>query len=418
MQTAKNSEPAAFGISATMARALTDPWRFRILSELSVRSLSPSQFVEEVGGELTHVSRCFRQLAQWGYVEIVEERPGRRRGAAVEHVYRAIQRAHFDTSIWKTLPQSRRPALSISVLESYFERITEAVNTGTFDSEVDRHLSWDGVVLDRPAWTQLNKRLDYVLACLPELEVQSAKRIAAAEGEVIPTIVGLTAFRSPQPPGVILGAPRRSSTPTGKGDSSFTLNPKMARALSNRWRSLILMELNARPMSPSQFVEEIGGSMTHISRCFRQLADWGFAEVIEERNGGRKGGGVERIYRNTRRAHFDTPTWETLPLFLRNEVSKSFLESYFARITEAIDAKTLDAESDRHLSWTPIVLDRSAWAKITTGLDEILAWLPRLEAEAIKRLKGTSNEPIPATVGLSAFRSPTTSAVRSMQKAR
>lgn len=412
-QTAASIEPTAFGISAKMAKALIDTWRFRILSELSVRPMSPSQFVEEVGGELTHVSRCFRQLAKWDYVEIIEERPGRRRGAAVEHVYRAIQRAHFDTSSWRNVPHLDRHALSISVLESYFERITEAISAGTFDDELDRHLSWDGVVLDRLAWTQLTRGFDCVLSWLPELEVEAARRCAATGGEPIPTIVGLTAFRSPRPAGVMLGAPRRLSGPT-VGESSLVLSPKMAKALSNKWRSRILMELSARPLSPSQFVEEIGGSMTHISRCFRQLAEWGFAEVIEERRGGRHGGGIERVYRNTKRAHFDTPTWETLPRFLRNEVSRSFLESYLARITEAIVAGTLDEETDRHLSWTPVVLDRVAWVEITTALDDVLAWLPRLEAESFERLKET-DEQIPTTVGLTAFRSPAASTRRAQR---
>jgi hypothetical protein len=102
----KRKEPAAFGISARMARALADSWRVRILSELSVRPMSPSQFVEEVGGELTHVSRCFRQLAEWGFVEVIEERPGRRRGAAIEHVYRGIRRAHFDSATPSRAPPS------------------------------------------------------------------------------------------------------------------------------------------------------------------------------------------------------------------------------------------------------------------------------------------------------------------------
>ncbi len=125
-----SSEPAAFGISAKMARALADTWRSRILMELSSRPLSPSQFVQEVGGELTHVSRCFRQLAKWGYVEVVEERPGRRRGASVEHVYRGIQRAHFDTATWEGLPRFDRDVVSGSILGSYFGRITEAIESG------------------------------------------------------------------------------------------------------------------------------------------------------------------------------------------------------------------------------------------------------------------------------------------------
>ena len=173
----KNDEPTAFGISARMAKALADPWRVRILAELSVRPLSPSRFVEQVGGELTHISRCFRQLADWGYIEVVEERPGRRRGAAIEHVYRGIQRAYFDTSTWEGIPRSARDAASRSAVNSYFARIAEAVEAGTFDHEVDRHLSWDGVVLDKQAWRQLGDRLDDVLAWLSELEVEALSRL-------------------------------------------------------------------------------------------------------------------------------------------------------------------------------------------------------------------------------------------------
>ncbi len=172
------------------------------------------------------------------------------------------------------------------------------------------------------------------------------------------------------------------------------------------------MELNARPLSPSQFVEEIGGSMTHISRCFRQLAEWGYAEVIEERKGGRHGGGVERVYRNTQRAYIDTATWETLPRFLRNEFSNSILGSYLARITEAIKAGTFDLETDRHLSWAPVNLDRIAWNQIIESLDEVLDWLPELEAEAAERMQMTAEEPIPTTIGLAAFRSPSASTVK------
>lgn len=385
--------------------------------ELSVKPLSPSQFAERVGGDLSYISRCFRQLAEWGFVEVIEERPGRRRGASIEHVYRGIQRAHFDTSTWKRVAQSEREALSRSVLESYFALVAEAIEAGTFDDEIDRHLSWDGVVLDRIAWVQLVTRLDRVLEWLPDLEVDAAQRLAETAGEPIPATIGLAAFRSPQPVEVMLAAPRRDRVAPPQSPSAgspLTLTPKAARALSNRWRSRILMELNARPMSPSQFVSEIGGSMTHISRCFRQLAESGFIEIVEENKGGRHRGGVERVYRNTRRAYFDTEAWQTLPRFLRNEISKSFLASYLERITEAINAGTFDAETDRHLSWKTVVLDRTAWEEICTALDEILEWLPRLERESASRTERKLEELIPTTVGLASFRSP----LRSRQPSR
>ena len=400
----KRKEPAAFGISARMARALADSWRVRILSELSVRPMSPSQFVEEAGGELTQIARCFRQLAQWGFIEVIEERPGRRRGAAIEHVYRGIQRAHFDTAAWKTVPRSERDTVSRAAVSAYFARIAEAVKGGTFDAETDRHLSWDGVALDRPAWLELGKRLDETLELLPELAVEADRRLVNADGERMPTVVGLSAFRSPQSPLIMLQA-SRCHQPPPEDASEIAFGPRMAKALSNKWRSRILMELSNRPLSPSQFVEEIGGSMSHVSRSFRELAEWGLVEIFEERKGGRRGGGIERIYRGLRRPFFDTASWQSLPLLVRQEMSQSFLDAYMERVTEAIDADTFDAEDDRHFSWKPILLDRPAWSELAKELDAVLGWLPHLESESLQRTDDPE-ELIPTVVGLASFRMP------------
>jgi hypothetical protein len=405
---ANQREPTAFGISPKMARAVADPWRLRILAEVSIRPLSPSQFADEFGGELTQISRCFRQLAKWGYIEVVEERPGRRRGAAIEHVYRAIRRAHFDYAAWEDVPEGERSSASISVLDAYQDRIRAAIEQGTFDQELDRHLSWDAVVLDRVAWTELGGRLDIMLDSLAEHEISSNQRLSETGGEPIPTTVGLAAFRSPEPPSLLLrGAVRRHlQAGDAETDSPFAISPKLAKALSNPWRSRIFAEVSVRPMSPSQFVEAVGGSMTHVARCFRELAKWGFIEVIEERNGGRRGGGVERIYRSTQRPHFDGPTWEAFPQVVRCEISHFFLANYFGRIADAIKAGTFDADLDRHLSWKPIVVDRSAWTAISESLDDLLAWLPELETQSLERTDDWETL-ISTTVGLASFRSPT-----------
>jgi hypothetical protein len=391
-----------------MARALADPWRFRILIEVTVRPLSPSRFVEEVGGELTHIARCFRQLADWGYLEIAEERPGRRRGASVEHVYRAIRRAYFDFPTWASVPPSGRNAVSKSVLGSYQLRVRDAFQAGTFDREPDRHFSWDTIALDRQAWGVLGEKLDVVLDSLSELELEATERLASGDGEQMPTIVGLTAFRSPGSPAHFLRGVRRYDGPLDAPDEQthqWVIEPKLVKALSNKWRCRILMELSLHPMSPSQFVEEIGGSMTNVSRCFRDLANWGFAEIIEEKRGGRRGGGVERIYRSTRRAFFDTPAWVSLPQIVREEMSRFIVDSYFDRITEAFEAGTFDADLDRHLSWKPVVIDRPAWDQIGKSLRETLEMLPQMEADSVARVDD-GEDLIPTTVGLASFLSP------------
>jgi hypothetical protein len=390
-----------------MARAVADPWRLRVLAEVGIRPLSPSQFVERFGGELNHVSRCFRQLAKWDYIEVVEERLGSRRGASIEHVYKAVRRAHFDTSAWNIVPRGERESATQTILRSYQNRIKAAIEAGTFDQEIDRHFSWDVAALDRTGWRSLGRRLDMILAHLADQELESNKRVARGDGEWIPATVSLAAFRSPEPPEELMSGARRQQGAANatEDDALFVIGPKLAKALSNHWRCKIIAEVGIRPLSPSKFVEEFGGSMTHISRCFRELARWGFLEVHEERKGGRRGGGVERIYRSTWRAYFDAPTWEALPFIVRSEISTYFLDTFFERVNSAIKAGTFDAELDRHLSWKPVRVDRQAWIEIGEALDEVLAWLPELENESLQRVDD-AKELIATTIGLSAFRSP------------
>lgn len=402
----QGKEPSAFGISPKMARAVADPWRLRVLAEVGIRPLSPSQFVERFGGDLNHVSRCFRQLAKWGYIEVVEKRPGSRRGASVEHMYKAIRRAHFDVSAWNTVPRGERETATAAIISSYQDRVREAFEAGTFDQEIDRHVSWDVAALDQVAWQALGGRLDAILSSLADHELASAKRLAKSDGEPIPTTVSLAAFRSPQSPrGLLLGAQRQQGPgDSGQTDELFAMGPQLAKALSNHWRCKIIAEVGIRPLSPSRFVEEFGGSMTNISRCFRQLTQWGFLEVLEERKGGRRGG-VERIYRSTRRAYFDAPTWESLPLIVRSEISTYFLKTFFERVNEAIAGGTFDADLDRHLSWRPVLLDRTAWIEIGEVLDQVLAWLPELESESLERVDD-ADYLMATTIGLACFRSP------------
>lgn len=401
-----DTEPHAFGISARTARALADNMRVRILAELSVRPLSPSRFAEEVGGELTRIARCFRQLEDWGFIEVIEERPGRNHPAAIEHIYAGVQRAHFDTSVWEGVPRPDRDQVSQATVTSFFARVGEAVAARTFDMEGDRHFSWVNATLDRIGWCQIGARLDEILLWLPELAVESSQRMAGSEVDAIPTIVGLAAFRSAQSSTMMHRVSSHYEGPEPPEGMTPGIDPKLAKALSNGWRCRILTELAGRPLSPSMFVEEIGGSIGHISRCFRELSQWGFAEVFEEKRGGRNGGGVERIYRVIRRPYFDTPTWVALPLPVREEMSESFLNSYFQRVTEAIDAGTFDADTDRHFSWKPVTLDRTGWEELGGALDDTLSSVPRIESESIERVEGDVERLIPTIIGLSSFRFP------------
>lgn len=371
--------------------------------------MSPTQFSEEFGGPgLPTLARYFRQLKEWGFLEVAEELRGGKRRGAVEKVYRAIQRVHFDTPTWETLPQYLRRECSNSMLEGLFDRIADAVRAGTFDAEKDRHLSWKAVQFDRQAWTEYVVRLDEILAWLSDLESEAFQRASSANQDLMSATIALLAFRSPRRRTCPALEEQQKQVVTAKPPGPhFIMSPQTAKVLANPWRNRILAELHLQPMSPKQFLERFGGpDLATIARYFRQLKKWGYLEVAEELRGGKRRGSVEKIYRAIQHAHLQTTAWETLPAHLRSECSGSMLDGLILQIDEAVAADTFDAEVDRHLSWKAVSLDRPAWIRCVTELDEVLTWTYELEEESAHRLAASQDEQIPATVALLGFRSP------------
>src|SRR3954447_1136557 len=191
------------------------------------------------------------------------------------------------------------------------------------------------------------------------------------------------------------------------GAAPLELSARLAKPLSNPWRNRILAEVALRPMSPKQFTVQVKGpELEIIARYFRELRDWGFLEVAEERRGGKRRGGGEKIYQAIQRIYFDTPTWEKLPYYLRCECSMSMVDGLIARITESVRAGIFDAEKDRHLSWKTICLDRQAWSAYSKGLDDVLTHLGELEAQSADRILHSNARSLLVTTGLIAFRVP------------
>src|SRR3954449_12912072 len=126
-------------------------------------------------------------------------------------------------------------------------------------------------------------------------------------------------------------------------------------------RLKIVTELYMREMSPTQFYEEFGGATkTLVHWHFRQLTSDGWLRKVrtQKRRSGR--GRPQDIYRATELAVIGCGMWEELPLSIRSAFSHRTLEQMRERLQAAFAAETLDARSERHLTWTPVVLDPEA----------------------------------------------------------
>ena len=396
-----------------LANVLANAWRARILGELYLRPMSVKQLVGETGGAHSTVSRACKQLADWGYIEIVQLRELGPPNGGVERVYAAIRRDDLRLEDWAKMTQSEREEKSDNSIAFYLRRVSEAAEAGTFDADLTRHWSCDAVTLDRLAWDKMSRHLDTILDWLPELQTESAVSLADGRGEGVPVTIGLALFRSPTSVREA-GAPQRSGRlldPAAAGEADLRQGsvapPNPATVLANPWRARILGELHLRPMSAKQFVEEIGGTYGTILRRLNQLVDWGYVEVVEEREGGDLRGGRERVYAATSRVDLRDKDWARLSQAEREEKSNYAIASYFRRVYEAVEAGTFDADLTRHWSWDAVSLDPVAWNKVTHRLDRTRRWLSELETESAMRLADGEEEAISATVGLALFRSPT-----------
>jgi hypothetical protein len=194
-----------------LATAVGNPWRFRILEAASLEDVSPSSFIRDYGGEISNISRHFRQLAKWGYLQEVERKSGGSRRGGVEHVYRSVHRAHLDTPSSRGLSKLLREDISETILAAYLTEVRAALDAGTFDADVDRHLSWMAIELNEECFQELGGWLDDLLARLPALQEKAREQMKESGERPIDATVGLTSFRvPPDSPGA---RSRSASTP-------------------------------------------------------------------------------------------------------------------------------------------------------------------------------------------------------------
>jgi DNA-binding transcriptional ArsR family regulator len=162
------------GITQQLAKALAHPLRVKILSSLHKGISSPNQLAQELGEPLGNVSYHVKTLLEYDCVELVKTEP--RRGA-VEHFYRATDRAFLSDSDWAKIPASARKGISGSILESIGQSATDAMAEGTIAARKDSHLSDTPLLLDEKGWKDLNKVLAGAVKQATEIQKEAAGRL-------------------------------------------------------------------------------------------------------------------------------------------------------------------------------------------------------------------------------------------------
>ncbi len=182
------------GITQQLAKALAHPLRVRILSSLQKGISSPNQLAQELGEPLGNVSYHVKTLLEYDCVELVKTEP--RRGA-VEHFYRATERAFFSDADWKKIPASARKGINGVVLEGIGQDVTAAMIAGTIDKRTDSHISRSSLLLDEQGWNEVAKLLADTLNRATEIQEESASRLAEEKTEPVQSSLAILHFEAP-----------------------------------------------------------------------------------------------------------------------------------------------------------------------------------------------------------------------------
>lgn len=180
-------------------RVLGHRGRVKILSILNERVASPKELEQMVDEGLSQISYHIRVLREEGFIE--QDRTEQRRGA-IEHYYRATQRALLPADAWKNLSPSMMEGISVGILREFFEDAETSMAAGIFDDPTS-HLSWTPLVLDKQGWGRVAEILKRTMDEVFDVQVETSERMADAgadKEEGISVTVALAGFLSARSP--------------------------------------------------------------------------------------------------------------------------------------------------------------------------------------------------------------------------
>lgn len=183
-------------VDTELAKVLSHPLRVKILAELNKRVMSPSRFAERFGVSVGTAANNFGVLREAGCIEIVHEDD---RGRGVEHWYRGTKKALFDDSAWERLPETIRNKLSARTMGDLLEAIAAAMQEGTetFDSRTDRHLAWEGPLVDEQGWKEMSVIQREAVEKLMQVARESRSRLIRSGELGLIATWGVLLFESP-----------------------------------------------------------------------------------------------------------------------------------------------------------------------------------------------------------------------------
>jgi DNA-binding transcriptional ArsR family regulator len=177
-----------------LAKVFVDPLNLKIVAELNLGVRSPSELAKALEEPLGSIDRRCKILAELGWIVRVEPPSNRSSGKVF---YSATGPAVFDTKVWSTMPLEAKRRASWTTIDQFSEKVSEALLAETFDSRLERHLSWIPLLVDERAWHQVIDLLDNYFQTLHKRQDAAKARLRRSGGQGVLGTFLLAGFESP-----------------------------------------------------------------------------------------------------------------------------------------------------------------------------------------------------------------------------
>jgi hypothetical protein len=356
--------------------------RLTIVTELYMREMGIRQFYDSVGGSsYDTVRRHFLKLVEHGWIRWVRNaETGRGRP---ERLYRSTELPVIDTETFRSLPFSIRDALTVQLLAEMGTRLGEALAGGTADARADRTADFRVVNgLDESAWCKAYEAIERCFQTLLQEQTDAKIRLENSDEDPRLMVVNLAAFEAPCPASEIaLRLP--------KADQTLPPPPwprRVGKVFADRLDLAIVDELNRATMTPAQLHDTLGGTSSQgfLRRC-KRLARLGWTVNVDTETGGSLHGAKVYQFRAAAPSITEQDIVDRIPEGVRTGQTWSVFKRFIETSVNAVDAGTFNHRCDRHLSMSPLLMDKIGWAQVTKALQEFQGTLTRLEAVAADR---------------------------------
>jgi DNA-binding transcriptional ArsR family regulator len=205
-------------------------------------------------------------------------------------------------------------------------------------------------------------------------------------------------------PATIGGVALAAKTKTTKGKKKKSrstgkrgVNQALVKSLAHELRAEILAILNERMASPNELAKELDEGLSQVSYHVKVLKDYGVIRLVKTEP---RRGAVEHYYRATSRAYLSDRDWHELPKSVREGMSADLFQWILDDVVASLEGEVFDAREDRHMSWTPMVVDEQGWKEINGILDAALKQVFKAQEASVKRLAKSKEDGINMSVAM------------------